>query len=99
VKKKKRPAPKWWKNTYFWIGFILIGLALWGFASGEQVIRDPGQREESGLVWIYLAAAIIMIANGIMSHRSTVFEYNEAEESEAAQADGEGEDRPSQAQS
>ncbi|MBS1707024.1 MAG: hypothetical protein JST40_14255 [Armatimonadetes bacterium] len=86
----KRPKkPVWWKNTYFWIGFILIGVAAFGLVRGEKSIRDPGQKEESGLPLIYLGGAVVMLLNGVLSHRQTVFNYHlemdEREEKESVQ--------------
>ncbi len=82
-KPKKGPAkPAAWKNTYFWFAGFLFLVAVWGlpFLGGDQSIRDPGQLEEGGLPWIYLGGAIVMLVNGILSHRQTVQLYNEQSE-------------------
>ena len=75
---KKAPArPAWWKNTFFWFGFALLGLAIFGLISGENVIRDPGQKFETGLVGFYLLGAILMLVNGWMTHQQAVQFYAE----------------------
>jgi len=86
VSKKRIPEPKWWKNTYFWIALILLGLAVFGLLRGEDAIRDPGQKDESGLVLIYLLGAVIMAINGVLSHRQTVHQYEIEQEGDAMQA-------------
>lgn len=77
---KKAPSPPaWWKNTYFWLALILFLVGVIGlpFVGGDRAIRDPGQRDESGLVWIYWGGAIVMLINGILSHRETVLRFGE----------------------
>lgn len=59
----------WWKNTYFWIAFILLIIGLVGLARGAQVIADPGRDVDPTLGWKYLLAALIMIVNGVLSHK------------------------------
>jgi hypothetical protein len=77
-----RPVPKpvWWKNTFFWFAAILALLGLAGLIFGQKIIRDPGQVKENGLSWIYLAGALVMYANGWMSHRQAIQIYTEHEE-------------------
>lgn len=77
--KKTTPKPVWWKNTYFAISFILFIVGVIGlpFFGGEKAIRDPGQLPDSGLVFIYWGAAVLMFANGWLSHRQTVKAYEE----------------------
>jgi hypothetical protein len=79
VSDKKIPVPKWWKNTYFAIAVILFIVGICGlpFVGGENAIRDPGQQPDSGLVIIYWVAAIVMLVNGVISHRATVQHYRE----------------------
>lgn len=48
--------------------------------AGEAVIRDPGQVREGGLVWIYLAGAVVMLVHGLISHQQAVQSYQEASE-------------------
>lgn len=73
------PVPTWWKNTYFWIAAILFVVAILGLIKGPAAIRDPGQKREDHLVvLIYLAGAVIMLINGMLSHRQTVQHYREA---------------------
>lgn len=75
--KKSLAPPRWWKNTYFWIAAFLVVVALVGVLRGDEVIRDPGQKDEGGLVLIYLGGAAISLINGIISHRQYVRHYNE----------------------
>jgi hypothetical protein len=71
------------KNTYFWIALALFVLSIAGFMRGGDYIRDPGQLEKvnvdllifkgvvtnSHLAMIYLASAVVMLINGIISHK------------------------------
>jgi Na+/H+ antiporter NhaD/arsenite permease-like protein len=75
---RSAPKPAWYKNTYFWIGGVLLILAIVGFVVGEHTIRDPGQKREGNLSLLYLAGAVIMLLNGWLSHRQTVQHYHEA---------------------
>lgn len=77
---KLPPVPAAWKNTYFWIAILLLGLGILALLKGDGVIRDPGQKEESGLAFIYLGGAAVMWLNGVLSHRHTVQQYNELKE-------------------
>jgi hypothetical protein len=79
VSSKKLPKPTWWKNTYFWISGILLLLALIGlpFLGGDHAVRDPGQKREGYLWFLYLVASAIMFVNGWLSHRQTVQYYEE----------------------
>ncbi|MFM9874378.1 MAG: hypothetical protein ACKVQS_13045 [Fimbriimonadaceae bacterium] len=61
-------APVWWKNTFFLFGFVLILLAIFGLVRGEAVIRDPGQKFETGLVLFYFFGGIAMLVNGWLTH-------------------------------
>lgn len=80
VASKPPPKPVWWKNTFFLFSSILFILAVWGLIAGESVIRDPGQVREGGLVWIYLAGAVVMLVHGLISHQQAVQSYQEASE-------------------
>jgi hypothetical protein len=80
VTPKVPKPPVWWKNSFFWFAGILAGLALFGLVRGEDVIRDPGQRWETGLVWIYLGGAVVMLVNGLMSHQQACQAFSEASE-------------------
>jgi len=84
VAQKKIPKPAWYKNTYFWIAGILFILCIVGLIGGDHTIRDPGpgQRRESGLVFIYFGGSLLMLVNGWLSHRQTVQHYHEALEGE-----------------
>ncbi len=78
VTQKKAPAkPVWYKNTYFWIAGILFLLGFVGLIGGDQTIRDPGQKRESGLFLLYFVASVIMFINGYISHRQTVQQFEE----------------------
>jgi hypothetical protein len=84
VGENKAAKPAWYKNTYFWIAAILflIGVAGLPFLLGPEAIRDPGQRREGGLTLIYLGGAVVMLVNGLLSHKQTVLHYQEAQEGE-----------------
>jgi hypothetical protein len=76
--------PAWWKNTYFWIGGILLIVAMWGLVRGPESIRDPGQKREDHLViWLYLAGGVVMLVNGWLSHRQTMQHFAEIQEDQA----------------
>jgi len=75
--KKAATKPVWYKNTYFWIAVILFILGIVGAISGDQVIRDPGQKREGGLYLLYFVASVVMLVNGYLSHRQTVQQYEE----------------------
>ncbi|MBI1756068.1 MAG: hypothetical protein HY248_05330 [Fimbriimonas ginsengisoli] len=79
MSQKPLPKPNWVKNTYFWIAGLLLLLSLVGFVGGEGTIRDPGQKRESGLAVLYVAAAGLMLVNGLISHRQTIQHYSEQE--------------------
>jgi hypothetical protein len=84
--KKPLPKPVWYKNTYFWIAGVLfilgvIGLPLLG---GDNAIRDPGQKREGNLYLLYLVASVVMLINGVLSHRQTIQHFEE--EQSGAQA-------------
>lgn len=72
-------TPKWWKNTFFWIAFILFCIGIIGlpFLGGDKLIRDPGQEPESYLYLIYFGAAVVALLNGLISHRLTFRQYLE----------------------
>ena len=83
MSKDKPPAkPVWWKNTFFWFGAILFVLAVVGAIFGEASIRDPGQVREAGLGWIYLAGAVVMLVNGLLTHNQAVRTYSDSREDE-----------------
>ena len=80
VGQKKLSVPAWYKNTYFWIGAILfvlgvVGLPMFG---GDAAIRDPGQKRELNLFWVYFGASFVMFLNGYMSHQQTLQDYRES---------------------
>jgi hypothetical protein len=79
-KPKTFPKPVWWKNTFFWFGGILLIVALYGVVRGQETIRDPGQVREGGLVWIYLAGAVLMGLNGALTHGQALRAYAESQE-------------------
>ncbi|MCU0315744.1 MAG: hypothetical protein MUC92_04040 [Fimbriimonadaceae bacterium] len=76
---RKNPVrPKWWKNTFFWIAFALIALAAWSIVGGERVIRDPGQRPENGLTWLYFLGGFLMLLNGYLTHKQSIQHFEES---------------------
>lgn len=77
-----KPArkPVWWKNTFFWFAFALFAVAMVGIPLGEGAIRDPGQVREGGIIWIYLLSAVVMFANGWITHRQGLQAYGELED-------------------
>jgi uncharacterized membrane protein len=76
-----RPGKNSWaKNTYFWIAAILLLLGLFGLVKGDKSIRDPGQIHESNLWMIYLAASVVMLINGLISHRAYLAQWDSPEE-------------------
>lgn len=79
MSKKPLKKPVAALNTYFWIAGILFILGIVGFIRGQDAIRDPGQIDEDGLALIYLGGAVVMLINGILSHRHTVQLYGEQE--------------------
>jgi len=82
--KKPTPKPVWIKNTYFWIAGILFILGIIGALAGDNTVRDPGQKHETGLWMLYFGASVVMLINGFISHRQTVQQYEE--ETEGSQA-------------
>ncbi len=70
---EKRPVTptkySWMKNTYFWIAAVLFLLGIAGLIRGNDFIRDPGQRHEDKLWAIYLVASVVMLVNGLISHK------------------------------
>ncbi|MBI1331769.1 MAG: hypothetical protein GC165_02700 [Armatimonadetes bacterium] len=72
MSEKKPVTPtknSWLKNTYFWIAAVLFILGVVGLIGGDPVIRDPGQRHEDKLWAIYFAASVVMLVNGLISHK------------------------------
>lgn len=80
----KTPAvPVWYKNTYFWISALLLILGVIGLVSGDDTIRDPGQKVEHHLWALYFVAAVVMLIGGFISHKQTVQQYQEDKVSKA----------------
>jgi hypothetical protein len=78
MKKPKKPAA--WKNSFYWFAGLLFIVSIIGFVRGEGTIRDPGQVQESGLSFFYLAGAVIMVLNGWMTHQQAVKAFQEEED-------------------
>ena len=80
-KQAQRPGKNSWvKNTYFWIAAILLLLGVLGLVKGDKAIRDPGQIHESNLWMIYLAASVVMLINGLISHKAYLAQWDGTEE-------------------
>jgi hypothetical protein len=74
----KRPArPVWWRNTFFLFGALILVVAVVGFVRGEDAIRDPGQKRESNLALMYVVGGILMLGNGLLTHRQSLAAYEE----------------------
>ena len=69
----------WTKNTYFWISAVLFILGIAGLVKGDNFIRDPGQRHENVLWAIYFAASVVMLINGLISHKIWLSSFVEKE--------------------
>jgi hypothetical protein len=71
--------PPAWKNTFFWIAGILFIIAIIGlpFFTGDDGIRDPGQIPEKGLYIYYFLGSVIMLINGVISHKLAVQQHLE----------------------
>ncbi|GIV07064.1 MAG: hypothetical protein KatS3mg017_0266 [Fimbriimonadales bacterium] len=74
----------WWKKTDFWIALILLVIGIIGFARGNTAIADPGQDVDARLAWLYLLAAVIMLVNGILSHKQHLRDLEEHRANQAA---------------
>jgi NADH:ubiquinone oxidoreductase subunit H len=79
-RQKALKTPKWYLNSSFWFAAMLLIVAIVGlpFLGGEEAIRDPGQKREGGLAWMYFAAAALMALNGWLSHQHAVRSFEEA---------------------
>ncbi len=75
----------WWKKTDFWIALMLAVIGIVGLARGNEVIADPGQDVDPRLAWLYLLAALVMLINGILSHRQYLRELEEEKARKANQ--------------
>ncbi len=76
----------WWKKTDFWIALILFIISMIGFARGNAAIADPGQDIDPRLAWLYLIAAVIMLINGILSHKQHLRDLEEHKAKQTAKA-------------
>lgn len=76
----------WWKKTDFWIALILFIISMIGFARGNAAIADPGQDIDPRLAWLYLIAAVIMLINGILSHKQHLRDLEEQKAKQTAKA-------------
>ncbi len=56
-------------NSFMIVGLILFVLAIWGFVQGADVLRDPAQPRDMRLPLLYLAGAVLMALNGLISIR------------------------------
>ena len=56
---------------------FLLGIAGLPFVKGDNFIRDPGQRHENNLWALYLAASVVMLVNGLISHRIWLSSFTE----------------------
>lgn len=80
------PCMGWWKKTDFWIALILFVISMIGFARGNEAIADPGQDVDPRLAWFYLIAAVIMLINGILSHKQHLRDLEEQKAKQTANA-------------
>lgn len=77
-KKGAHPSKNSWiKNTYFWIAAILLVLGVLGFIKGDDFIRDPGQLKEKNLSVIYILCAVVMLVNGLISHKMWLKQFED----------------------
>ena len=56
-------------NMFVLIGIALLVISLFGFATGNRFLTEPGQPVNPQGALIYLGAGVIMIVNGIVSIR------------------------------
>lgn len=56
---------------------MLLVLAILGLARGEDAIRDPGQKFETGLVMFYFVGGIAMLVNGWLTHHQATQAFEE----------------------
>jgi hypothetical protein len=75
---KPTGTPRWWLNTYFLFGIMLVVVSILGFLRGSDFIRDPGQPDNASLAWWYLFAAALFFVNGIVSHQATLTAHQKA---------------------
>jgi hypothetical protein len=55
-----------WLNSFTVLAAILIAIGVIGFASGGNMVFDPG-RDTTGKEWVlYLLAGILMLVNGLL---------------------------------
>lgn len=55
-----------WLSTFSVLGIILLVLGLIGLVR-PHFIYDPGQVQDGNEHWYYLAAGVLMLANGLLS--------------------------------
>jgi len=53
-------------NSFFWIGLLLIGIAICSLVKGSSFQFDSGVPNEPHESLIYLAAGVLMIINGVV---------------------------------
>ena len=53
-------------NSFFWIGLLLIGIAIWSVVKKSTFQFDAGVPNEPHECLIYLAAGVLMIINGVV---------------------------------
>lgn len=54
-------------NAFILTGIALFFISIAGMVFGDTVLTEPGQPVNSNMKWLYLAASVIMLANGAVS--------------------------------
>lgn len=71
-------------NSFFWIGLLLIGIAIYSFVKGPTFQFDAGVPNEKFESLIYLAVGALMIVNGLFHPAPTAEEKQKTEKQTSA---------------